>query len=111
MYTNIDMGVEAHADLGNAMYYSHSRVSGEVLYYSVYNKSAGESVLYAVTPNTNGEFEPLRLGTIGSGQAHPTEAGIRSAELPELTEETCLLTMEASQLQVYQPPVSQDTQP
>ena len=119
MYTNIDMGVEAHADLGNAMYYSHSRVSGEVLYYSVYNKSAGESVLYAVTPNTNGEFEPLRLGTIGSGQApltgifvdYPTEAGIRSAELPELTEETCLLTMEASQLQVYQPPVSQDTQP
>lgn len=119
MLQNVDLRVEAYADLRNSMYYSHSRVSGEVLYYSVYNKSAGESVLYAVTPNTNGEFEPLRLGTIGNGQApltgifvdYPTEAGIRSAELPELTEETCLLTMEASELQVYQPPVSQDTQP
>ena len=94
-------------------------MSGEVLYYSVYNKSAGESVLYAVTPNTNGEFEPLRLGTIGNGQApltgffvdYLTETGIRSAELPGLTEETCLLTLEASDLQVYRPPMTQEAQP
>ena len=116
---NIDIGVEAVTDLGNALYYSHSKVSGEVLYYSVYNKAAGESVLYAVTPNTNGEFEPLRLGTIGSGKApltgifvdYPTEAGIRSAEVPEMLEGEPLLTLEPSELQVYQPPVSQDAQP
>ena len=75
--------------------------------------------MYAITGDMYVMTQVLNLGSFGGGQApltgifvdYPTEAGIRSAELPELTEETCLLTMEASELQVYQPPVSQDTQP
>ena len=117
---SLDLGVEAFSVQGNSLFTSHSAETGnEVFYYSVYNRILQESMLYAVTGDMNGQTQVLNLGSFGGGQApltgifvdYPTEAGIRSAELPELTEETCLLTMEASELQVYQPPVSQDTQP
>ena len=117
---DMDLVVEAFSEQGNSLVYSHSIASGNpVYYYNVYNETRQESTLHAITGDMYGMTQVLNLGSFGGGQApltgifvdYPTEAGIRSGELPELTEETCLLTMEASELQVYQPPVSQDTQP
>ena len=117
---DMDLVVEAFSEQGHSLVYSHSIASGNpVYYYNVYNETRQESTLHAITGDMYGMTQVLNLGSFGGGQApltgifvdYPTEAGIRSGELPELTEETCLLTMEASELQVYQPPVSQDTQP
>ena len=84
-----------------------------------YNRVRQESTLYAITGDKDGKTQVLTLGSFGEGKAPLTgafidylaEAGIDSAEVPEMLEGEPLLTLEPSELQVYQPPVSQDARP
>ena len=116
----LDLEVEAFSEQGNSLIYSYSAASGNpVYYYSVYNRVRQESTLYAITGDMDGKTQVLTLGSFGEGKAPLTgtfidylaEAGIHSAEVPEMLEGEPLLTLEPSELQVYQPPVSQDAQP
>ena len=116
---NVDLRVTSSSELNNALYYSHSKVSGEVLYYSMYSKTTHESTLYAVTHNSSGSFEPLRLGAIGGSKAPLTaifvdylaEAGIQHGELPEFAAGEAALTLDAAALQAYEPSMTEHAQP
>lgn len=118
--SGIDLEVEAFSEQGNSLIYSHSADTGnEVYYYSVQNQSRQETTLYAITGDMNGQIQTLTLGSFGDGKAPLTgifvdylaEAGLHSAEIPELLEGEPLLTLEASELQVYQPPMTQEARP
>ena len=118
--SGIDLEVEAFSEQGNSLIYSHSADTGNaVYYYSVQSQTRQETTLYAITGDMDGKTQVLTLGSFGEGKAPLTgtfidylaEAGIHSAEVPEMLEGEPLLTLEPSELQVYQPPVSQDAQP
>ena len=67
----------------------------------------------------NVKTQTLVLGSFGDGKAPLTgifvdylaEAGLHGAELPESLEGEPFLTLEASDLQVYRPPMTQEAQP
>lgn len=117
---DLDLEVEAFSEQGNSLIYSHSADTGNVVYYySVQNQSRQETTLYAITGDMNGKTQTLTLGSFGNGEAPLTgifidylaEAGLHSAEIPESLEGEPLLTLEASDLQVYRPPMTQEAQP
>ena len=118
--SGIDLEVEAFSEQGNSLIYSHSPDTGNaVYYYSVQNQTRQETTLYAITGDMNVKTQTLVLGSFGDGKAPLTgifvdylaEAGLHGAELPESLEGEPFLTLEASDLQVYRPPMTQEAQP
>ena len=118
--SGIDLEVEAFSEQGNSLIYSHSPDTGNaVYYYSVQNQTRQETTLYAITGDMNVKTQTLALGSFGDGKAPLTgifvdylaDAGLHGAELPESLEGEPLLTLEASDLQVYRPPMTQEAQP
>lgn len=114
-----DLMVETYSEQGNSLIYSHSLATGNALYYyNVYDKIRQESTLYAITGDMYAQTQVLELGGVGDGKAltgifvdYLTEAGIRSTELPEFTDEELLLTLDAAELQVCLPPAAEAAQP